>query len=429
VARCAPATLGRMPTAAIDSRRLPAVAARAVSKSFTVPEERRHTLKERVLHPRRHIRCQTFTALNDISFSVARGEFFGIAGRNGSGKSTLLKCIAGIYGAEGDIWCRGRLSTFIELGVGFNPDLAARDNVVMNGIMLGLSPREARKRYESVIEFAELEEFKDLKLKNYSSGMHVRLAFSVAIQVDADILLIDEVLAVGDAAFQQKCFDVFNDIRDSGKTIIFVTHDMGSMQRFCHRALLLERGSTVYLGEPHEVADRYLELNFGRDPEAAAQAKEERSGDGEARVIEAWVEDAVGERLATFPQQSRITLNARVRFMVDVEDPASSVYVLNEEHKAVVVANTAIDDERSGRFFAGEEVVFSFTFDNVLAPGRYSPMFTIAHRGSGLDLLDRFEGAFSFIVTGITPQGGIVDLPVHAGIRRASSPAIERSEV
>ena len=154
----------------------------------------------------------------------------------------MLKCLAGIYQAEGDIWCRGRLSTLIELGVGFNPDMAARDNVVMNGIMLGLSPREARKRYESVIEFAELEEFKDLKLKNYSSGMHVRLAFSVAIQVDADILMIDEVLAVGDAAFQQKCYDVFNDLRDRGKTIIFVTHDMGALQRFCHRALLLERG-------------------------------------------------------------------------------------------------------------------------------------------------------------------------------------------
>ena len=168
------------------------------------------------------------------------GEFFGIAGRNGSGKSTLLKCIAGIYRCDGQIWSRGRLSTFIELGVGFNMDLAARDNVVMNGIMMGLSPREARKRYDAVIEFAELEEFRELKLKNYSSGMQVRLAFSVAIQVDADMLLIDEVLAVGDAAFQQKCFDVFYRMRDQGKTIMFVTHDMVSLKRFCHRAMLLE---------------------------------------------------------------------------------------------------------------------------------------------------------------------------------------------
>ena len=230
-----------MPTPAVGGERLPVVVARSVSKSFSVPEEQIHTLKERALHPRRRIRRK----LSGAGQHLVRGEpgeFFGIAGRNGSGKSTLLKCLAGIYQAKGDIWCQGRLSTMIELGVGFNPDMAARDNVVMNGIMLGLSPREARKRYESVIEFAELQEFKDLKLKNYSSGMHVRLAFSVAIQVDADILMIDEVLAVGDAAFQQKCYDVFNELRDNGKTIIFVTHDMGAMQRFCHRALLLERG-------------------------------------------------------------------------------------------------------------------------------------------------------------------------------------------
>jgi ABC-type polysaccharide/polyol phosphate transport system ATPase subunit len=418
-----------MPSPAVDGGRLPAVVARSVSKSFTVPEERTHTLKERVLHPRRRIRHQTFRALNDISFEVAEGEFFGIAGRNGSGKSTLLKCMAGIYGADGDIWCRGRLSTFIELGVGFNPDMAARDNVVMNGIMMGLTPREARKRYEAVIEFAELQEFKDLKLKNYSSGMHVRLAFSVAIQVDADILLIDEVLAVGDAAFQQKCFDVFNEMRDSGKTIIFVTHDMGAMQRFCHRALLLERGSPVYMGDPPEVADRYLELNFGRDPEAEGAQAEERRGDGEARVIEAWVEGPQGERLPAVPQHQRMTLSARVRFMVDVEDPAASVYVLNEEHKAVLVANTAIENERSGRFRAGEEVTFSFSFDNVLAPGRYSPMFTLAHRGSGLDVIDRFEGSFSFVVTGPWAQGGIIDLPVHSTVSRSAAVHPQETQV
>jgi ABC-type polysaccharide/polyol phosphate transport system ATPase subunit len=418
-----------MPSPAVDGGRLPAVVARSVSKSFTVPEERTHTLKERVLHPRRRIRYQTFRALNEISFAVAEGEFFGIAGRNGSGKSTLLKCVAGIYRAEGDIWCRGRLSTFIELGVGFNPDMAARDNVVMNGIMMGLTPREARKRYEAVIDFAELEEFKDLKLKNYSSGMHVRLAFSVAIQVDADILLIDEVLAVGDAAFQQKCFDVFNEMRDSGKTIVFVTHDMGSLQRFCHRALLLERGSQVYIGDPHEVADRYLELNFGRDPDAAERAGQERSGDGEARVIEAWVAGEQGERLTAVQQHEQMSLCARVAFMVDVEDPSASVYVLNEEHKAVLVANTALENERSGKFEAGEEVLFAFTFDNVLAPGRYSPMFTLAHRGSGLDVIDRFEGSFSFVVTGPHAQGGIIDLPVQSTVNRSVAPRTEETQV
>jgi ABC-type polysaccharide/polyol phosphate transport system ATPase subunit len=416
-----------MPTPAVGGERLPMVVARSVSKSFTVPEEQIHTLKERALHPRRRIRRQTFRALNDISFEVGSGEFFGIAGRNGSGKSTLLKCLAGIYQAEGDIWCRGRLSTFIELGVGFNPDLAARDNVVMNGIMLGLSPREARKRYESVIDFAELQEFKDLKLKNYSSGMHVRLAFSVAIQVDADILMIDEVLAVGDAAFQQKCFDVFNDLRDRGRTIIFVTHDMGAMQRFCHRALLLERGTPVYIGKPHEVADRYLELNFGRNPASEAGSADGHTGGGEARVSDVWVESEVGERLSSVPQHERVTLNARVRFMVNVVDPGASVYVYNEEHRAVVVATTGIENERSGHFAAGEEVVFSFTFDNVLSPGRYSPVVQLARRGSGLDVIDRFEGSFSFVVTGPGALGGLVDLPVHSAVSRLPAPEVHRT--
>jgi ABC-type polysaccharide/polyol phosphate transport system ATPase subunit len=423
--------LGRYPDTMSNPRPgaapLPAVVARSVSKTFTVPEEQVHTLKERALHPRRRIRRQTFRALQDISFAVAPGEFFGIAGRNGSGKSTLLKCIAGIYRAEGDIWCRGRLSTFIELGVGFNPDMAARDNVVMNGIMLGLSPREARKRYDSVIEFAELQEFTELKLKNYSSGMHVRLAFSVAIQVDADILLIDEVLAVGDAAFQQKCFDVFHEMRDRGKTIVFVTHDMGALQRFCDRALLLERGSPVFLGEPYEVADRYLELNFGREPGAGGGEAGGRPGDGEARVVEVWVEDEQGQRLTSVAQGTRVVLRARVAFLVEVEDPAASVYIYNSEHQAVIVASSASSEERTGRFGAGEEAVLSFAFDNVLAPGRYGPVVSLAHRGFGLDTIDRFEGAFSFVVTGPTAQGGIVDVPVHFAVDRTSTSVPERT--
>jgi ABC-type polysaccharide/polyol phosphate transport system ATPase subunit len=398
---------------------LPAVVARNVGKTFRVPEQRVHTLKERALHPRRQIGHRSFRALNDISFAVSRGEFFGIVGRNGSGKSTLLKCMAGIYACEGDIWCRGRLSTFIELGVGFNQDMAARDNVVMNGIMMGLSPREARRRYEAVIDFAELTEFEDLKLKNYSSGMQVRLAFSVAIQVDAEILLIDEVLAVGDAAFQQKCFDVFHRMRDQGRTIVFVTHDMTALNRFCHRAMLLERGSIVELGEPQEVGDRYLEINFGRDEGPSGSVG--GNADAEARVVDVWVEDELGERLTAAPQGARIRLNGLVTFNVDVEDPQATVYVLNEDHRATVVASTTLDHQQTGRFVRGDQAVFSFTFENVLAPGRYNPMFTLAQQGLGLDVIDRFEGSFSFVVTAAQPQGGVVDLPVDVGVRRVTS--------
>ncbi len=397
----------------------------SVTKTFRVPEERTHTLKERALHPLRRTRHETFQALHEVSFDVRQGEFFGIAGRNGSGKSTLLKCLAGIYGVDsGRIWMEGRLSTFIELGVGFNQDLAARDNVVLNGIMMGLSPREARARYDAVIDFAELREFEELKLKNYSSGMHVRLAFAVAIQVDAEVLLVDEVLAVGDAAFQQKCFDVFHEMRDEGRTIVFVTHDMGSLNRFCHRALLLERGEVVHLGEPHEVADRYLEINFGRDPQAAGGGAgvDGRGGDGEARVLEAWIEDSRGERQASLAQGERVTLKALVKFEVEVEDPVASVYVLNEEHVAIVVATSQRENERSGNYAAGEVVLCSFAFQNVLAPGRYNPLFTLAHRGTGLDLMDRLEGAFSFVVTGPEAMGGVIDLPVEVGLTRADEP-------
>jgi ABC-type polysaccharide/polyol phosphate transport system ATPase subunit len=396
------------------------LAARGVHKRFRIPEERSHTLKERALHPLRRTRNEHLHALKDITFTVPPGEFFGIVGRNGSGKSTLLKCLAGIYRAdEGQIWCNGRMSTFIELGVGFNPDLAAFDNVALNGIMLGLSPREARARYKRVIEFAELEQFQDLKLKNYSSGMHVRLAFSVAIQVDADILLIDEVLAVGDAAFQQKCFDVFNRMREEGRTIVFVTHDMGAVTRFCHRAMLLDRGEIVTIGDPRDVADRYLEIAFGRevgyeDPDIGSA----RMGDGAARVVDVWLGDVREERRAVAPQSEPLTLKALVAFNSPVRDPAVSLTLLNEHRQAVVVATTTQDHEQTGGFETGELALFAFSFHNMLAPGRYHPVLTITHRGEGLDVIDRFAGGLSFVVSGMSASGGMVEIPVQTEVTR-----------
>jgi ABC-type polysaccharide/polyol phosphate transport system ATPase subunit len=396
-----------------------------VSKTFRVPEERTHTLKERALHPLRRSGHEAFTALRDVSFAIEPGEFFGIVGRNGSGKSTLLKCMAGIYAVdEGRIWCRGRVSPFIELGVGFNPDLAAMDNVVMNGIMLGLTPKQARDRYEQVIEFAELEEFQDLKLKNYSSGMHVRLAFSVAIQVDADILLIDEVLAVGDAAFQQKCFDVFNRLRDEGRTIVFVTHDMGSVNRFCHRALLLERGDPVALGKPQEIADHYLALNFDREGAASApddlHLAAEWAGSNEARILEAWTEDASGKRQNACLQGERVRFKAAVVFESALDDPAFSVEIEDEWGTKMFAATTATDNERSGRFTAGEEVVFSVEFDNYLSPGKYYPTVNILRRGGGLDVVHRVRRMSTITVFGSAAQGGLVDLPYAATIERSA---------
>jgi len=238
------------------------VAVTGVGKVFRIPHERRTSLQERLVHGLRSGPDKDLRALDGVSFEVKRGEFFGIVGRNGSGKSTLLKCIAGIYDPRpGQIAVSGRLSPFIELGVGFKPELTARQNVLINATLLGLSRRQARDRFNSIMAFAELEEFVDVKLKNFSSGMSVRLAFSVAIQVDADVLLVDEVLAVGDSAFQQKCFDQFERLKREGRTVLFVTHGMDAVRRLCDRALLLDEGRVVTSGDPDDVAASYEELN------------------------------------------------------------------------------------------------------------------------------------------------------------------------
>ena len=222
----------------------PAIEVVGLEKSFRIPTQRVDSLKERAVRPFAKREYRELDALSGISFEVGQGEFFGIVGRNGSGKSTLLKLLASIYRADaGTIRIAGRLAPFIELGVGFNAELTARENVVLNGVMMGLTPAGARARLGAIIEFAELEEFVDLKLKNYSSGMLVRLAFSVMLQADADVLLIDEVLAVGDAAFQQKCADTFHEMKAEGKTIVLVTHEMATVEHYCHRAMLIDGGA------------------------------------------------------------------------------------------------------------------------------------------------------------------------------------------
>ena len=248
----------------------------------------------------------------------------------------------------------GRLSTFIELGVGFTQDLAARDNVMINGTMIGLSPREARRRFDAVIDFAELREFEELKLKNYSSGMDVRLAFSVVMQVDAEVLLIDEVLAVGDASFQQKCFDEFARIRREGRTVLLVTHDMGNVQRFCDRAMLLERGTVVELGAPDRVASRYLELNFNRAMSRPPARTPMRALRRPPRIVEAWFEDDAGVRAKTVPGGGKMAICCRARFKEGVEDPLFGVVLADDRGTPVFEASNLLRGP-SGAFAAGEE--------------------------------------------------------------------------
>jgi ABC-type polysaccharide/polyol phosphate transport system ATPase subunit len=236
----------------------PAIEVSGVSKTFLIPHEQRARLKEYFAQPFKRMTYERNEALNDVTFEVAAGEFFGIVGPNGSGKSTLLKVLAGIYRADtGTVRVAGKLSPFIELGVGFNPEFSARTNVEISGMLIGLTRRELAERFDSIIEFAGLERFVDQQLKNYSSGMLARLAYSVAIQVPFDILLLDEALAVGDADFQQKCFETFEQMRAEGKTVVFVSHDLSAITRFCDRALLLNGGRITASGDVDEVIATY----------------------------------------------------------------------------------------------------------------------------------------------------------------------------
>jgi len=232
-----------------------------VSKKFVIPHEKKTTIRENLfsfLKLKRNT-YETFYALNEINFDIEKGDFYGIIGRNGSGKSTLLKILANIYIPDkGTIEVNGNISAFLELGVGFNMELTGRENVYLNGILLGLSKSEINSKIENIVKFAELERFMDQKLKNYSSGMQVRLAFSVAIQATKDILLIDEALAVGDENFKNKCYEVFDNFKKEGKTIVFVTHDMGAIKKFCNKTMLLDQGQIVEIGEPEKIIQRYI---------------------------------------------------------------------------------------------------------------------------------------------------------------------------
>lgn len=239
-----------------------AISVKNLHKSFNLPTEHSSGLKQAIFNRLRGIKGYTEQkVLNGIDLEIKKGEFIGIVGRNGSGKSTLLKILAGIYyPTAGKITVNGTLVPFIELGVGFNPELTGRENVYMNGALLGFSNEEMSKMYDDIWKFAELEKFQDQKLKNYSSGMQVRLAFSIAIRARGDILLLDEVLAVGDAAFQKKCNDYFESLRDKKQTVILVTHSMDNVRKYCTRAILLNDGKVAAQGDPKVIAKKYTDL-------------------------------------------------------------------------------------------------------------------------------------------------------------------------
>jgi ABC-2 type transport system ATP-binding protein len=390
-----------------------------VSKTFRIPRKRITNLKERAARPFERQEFWDLEALRDVSFEVRRGEFFGIVGRNGSGKSTLLKILASIYRADsGRVRMAGRPAPFIELGVGFDPELTARENVVLNGVMMGLSRREAQRRLDAVLDFAELGEFVDLKLKNYSSGMQVRLAFSVMLQApESDILLIDEVLAVGDAAFQQKCFDVFHEMRDGGRTIVLVTHDMGAVETYCHRAMVIHAGQIHGIGDPEEVARQYLRLNF-EGADAVEHRQEGVVPDLHARVLDAWVEDAAGTRTSTVEIGNPIRFRALIEAREEMLSPVLGFHVVNASGVHVFNFNHPLEDEGGGpRTLApGESIEVAGTIEGRLMPDHYYMTCLVGRErgdaGMALQSLDLLD----FVVFGARTGGGVVSIPTEVEV-------------
>lgn len=343
-----------------------AVKVEHVSKDFVLPHERNTSIKQAFVNPFKSSMHKNTTkqhALKDVSFEIKRGEFFGIVGRNGSGKSTLLKMIAGIYQpTKGRVSVHGKLVPFIELGVGFNPELTGRENVYLNGALLGFSRNEVSAMYEDIVAFAELKEFMDQKLKNYSSGMQVRLAFSMAIRADADVLLIDEVLAVGDADFQRKCFEYFKDLKKRHKTVVFVSHDMNAIQDYCDRALLIEGHKALRLDHPGVIAQDYIRLFESEKPKQSRSAsKSERWGSRRASIL----------NLSCSVRNDSVSIEYDVVAKDDLEEIVAGFRIRNASGEAIIGTNTKREKQPIKEINKGQIIHVSWSFPNILSTDKY----------------------------------------------------------
>jgi len=384
---------------------------RDLQKTFHIPDRKVESIKERMVHPFATNDTRELKAIDHMTFDIHRGEFFGIVGRNGSGKSTLLKVLASIYAADaGTIFMDGRLAPFIELGVGFNMDLNARENIVLNSVMMGLGRKQALTRVDKVLDFAELREFDQMKLKNYSSGMMVRLAFSTMLEADADIMLIDEVLAVGDASFAQKCADIFNEMRDDpAKTVVLVTHDMGAVERFCHRAMLIQDGSIRVTGEPEDVAREYMRINFNHGDEGLAPDVMSID-DMAASVTDVWLESASGERIRDIETGEAIRLRMEIEAHEDLQQPLLEVLFSNSVKQHIV---GFVEKDKFEVLKAGERMKVSADIENVLTPDRYHLNVHLCRHTNRGDIAMQAVDLLDFAVFGQTDAPGMVEVDVE----------------
>lgn len=350
-----------------------------VSKQFLLPHQRASSIKTSFLNPFTRIENEKQMALDGVSFEVKKGEFFGIVGRNGSGKSTLLKCMAGVYTPDkGHIKVNGSLVPFIELGVGFNPELSGRDNVYLNGALLGFSRTEIDAMYEEIVDFAELEKFMDQKLKNYSSGMQVRLAFSIAIKAQADILLLDEVLAVGDENFRRKCLEYFENIKLAGKTVVFVTHDMNSVRQFCNRAVLINSGEIIDIGRPDSIVEQYSKLNLESSGKSLEKANKkhkqatDKFGNGKADIVDVWTSDRQGKAKNTFSPNEIIVANVRIKASQTLKGSVFGMTFSAQNGIDIFATNTQVQKIEIPKLEKNKNAIVSVEVKNIFSDGFYT---------------------------------------------------------
>lgn len=418
-----------------------AIQVTGVSKVFKRPLDRSSTLKYRATHPRSSSRYEMFQALHDISFEVPEGQFLGIIGPNGCGKSTLLKILSRIYVADsGLVEVNGKVSAFLELGVGFNPELTARENIFLSGAVLGLTRSELRERAEGILAFAELTQFADMKLKNFSSGMQVRLAFSVAIQAEAGILLMDEVLSVGDARFSEKCFDVFARYKREGKTIVLVTHDLGSVNRYCDRVLHLDHGRLVADGEPRSVTSEYMRMvGMGSDDEAPPlddDGAQHRWGTREVEITSTRFLDADGAPHHTFFAGRPMSIEVSFAVREQVDSINCGILIDRSDGVRVAGPNLWLDGGRISCPEAGRTGTLVYDIPSLgLLQSSYLVTVALADP-MGTHVFDWIDGRSSFRVVdekgrmGLTDLGGswrLLEAAAGAPSRRAAAASRHRS--
>ena len=415
----------------MDSAKQNAISVQGLTKAYKLyPSSRDRVLEAfSITGKSRH---SLFNAIEDISLDIPRGCTTGIVGRNGSGKSTLLQCICGIVSpTAGAVDVQGRIAALLELGAGFNPDFTGRENILINGAILGLDVEQIERRTDDILAFADIGDYIDQPVRTYSSGMFVRLAFAIAINVDPDILVVDEALAVGDIHFQARCYERFHQFREQGVTVVFVTHDLNMVTRYCDQAFLLDKGRIVARGEPRKVVGTYRKREVGHEDDGGDTESdtvpnpfqenplEIRYGDDGARIVEGGIYDLEGEPVQTLDSGESYRIRLRVKFERDIESPVFAFTIKDARGTELAGTNTEFSNVSTGKWLAGETATIEFSQRIDLNAGQYLlSLGCVDLSGGELKIYDRRHDFLAFQVITDRAIVGLVDLHSEVSIRR-----------